>query len=134
MSLVTICKSFDFDAAHFLPNVPDGHKCKRLHGHTYRVEIRCEGHPTSVEGWFMDYADIAAAWAAVHGMIDHRCLNEVPGLENPTTEVLIAWMLKALNGDQRVAPFLTSIRIYESATTWCELTQQGLNHSGTGSP
>lgn len=120
MSVVTICKSFDFDAAHHLPRVPEGHKCKRMHGHTYRVDVMLEGDPTPMDGWFVDYADIAIAWAGIHAMIDHCVLNDVPGLENPTTEVLAAWILRQLSSAQAVAPFLVAVRVHESSSTWCE--------------
>ena len=117
--IVRICKQFDFDAAHWLPHVCAGHKCGRLHGHTYRVDVILEGKPTDHEGWFLDYADITAAWTPIHGALDHRCLNEVTGLENPTTEVLTPWILRALNTGP-LAPFLVGVRVYESSTTWCE--------------
>lgn len=117
MSHVTISKTFDFDAAHWLPKVPEGHKCKRLHGHTYRVEIRLTG-PLDERGMVVDYAEIAEAWQPLHDALDHRCLNEVPGLENPTTEVLVAWLLNRLRGHWPV--FLLAVRVYESSTTYCE--------------
>ena len=115
--MIKISKKFDFDAAHWLPNVEDGHKCKRMHGHTYVVEIICEG-PLDERGMVLDYAEIAAAWAPLHGMLDHRVLNEVIGLENPTTEVLAPWIFGNL---KRKLP-LQAVRVYESSTTWCEVT------------
>ena len=115
---VRISKTFDFDAAHRLPFVADGHKCKRMHGHTYRVEVMLEGEPDE-RGMVVDYAEIATAWAPIHDAIDHRTLNEVPGLENPTTECLAPWVLERffLSLPQTVA-----VRVYESATTWCEVS------------
>jgi len=118
---VRISKTFDFDAAHRLPNVPAGHKCGHLHGHTYRVDVMLEGEPTAADGWFIDYADIAAAWERVHREVDHRYLNDIPGLENPTTEVLAPWIMKMLDMDARVAPFLVAVRVHESSSTWCEV-------------
>jgi 6-pyruvoyltetrahydropterin/6-carboxytetrahydropterin synthase len=117
--MVTLGKTFDFDAAHHLPNVPDGHKCKRMHGHTYRVELMVSGKPDE-RGMVCDYAEIAAAWASLHDLLDHRTLNDVPGLENPTTEILTPFILRHL---QRTAPTLPwcRVRVYESATTWCEV-------------
>jgi 6-pyruvoyltetrahydropterin/6-carboxytetrahydropterin synthase len=115
--VVTISKKFDFDAAHWLPNVPDGHKCKRLHGHTYEVEVRCRGEVASDSGWFIDYQVIANAWATVHDMVDHRCLNDIGGLENPTTEVLAPWIAGII---KPLLPEMVSVRVYESSTTWCE--------------
>lgn len=115
---VTIAKEFDFDAAHFLPLVPDGHKCKRLHGHTYRVEVRVHG-PLDKRGMVCDYAEIAAAWQPIHDMLDHQCLNDIPGLENPTTEHLAPYILDCLRASGLQA---TAVRVYESTTTWCEAT------------
>jgi len=111
---------FDFDAAHWLPHVPEGHKCGRMHGHTYRVELILSGEVDPARGWFVDYADIADAWAAVDGILDHRCLNHVEGLENPTTENLAPWILRQL---AQSLPHLCRVKVYESATTWCEVTR-----------
>ena len=115
---VTIAKSFDFDAAHFLTGVPPEHKCARMHGHTYRVELVLEGEPDA-RGMVCDYAEIAVVWESIHRLLDHRVLNEVPGLENPTTEVLAPWILVML---ARAAPHLpwVRVRVYESSSTWCE--------------
>jgi 6-pyruvoyltetrahydropterin/6-carboxytetrahydropterin synthase len=87
-----IFKEFTFEAAHHLPNVPDGHKCGRLHGHSYRVEIRVMGRVDEEAGWVMDFAEIKAAWAPLHDLLDHRYLNEVDGLDNPTSENLARWI------------------------------------------
>lgn len=116
--MVTICKQFNFDAAHFLPNVEDGHKCKRLHGHTYRVDVICRG-PIDARGMVCDYAEIAAAWMQIDMLLDHRLLNDVPGLENPTTEVLSPWILAEIRKWSRDLPII-GVRVYESSTTWCE--------------
>ena len=115
-----IAKSFDFDAAHFLPNVPDGHKCKRLHGHTYQVEVICEGEPDE-RGMVVDYADLARAWLPIHAVVDHRALNEVPGLENPTSEVLALWLLDRFVS---AVPETVAVRVYESSSTWCEAARR----------
>lgn len=114
--MVTISKTFDFDAAHFLPKVVPGHKCARLHGHTYRVEIRCEGE-LDERGMVCDYAEIEQAWMPLHEALDHRLLNEVPGLENPTTEVLAPWILRRMESSGLP---VCAVRVYESSTTWCE--------------
>lgn len=113
---VTISKKFDFDAAHFLPSVHDGHKCKRMHGHTYVVEIICAGEIDD-RGMVLDYAEIAAAWAPLHALLDHRVLNEIFDLENPTTEILAPYILNRL---EPVLYQLVAVRVYESSTTWCE--------------
>src|SRR5512133_3287722 len=86
-----IYKDFHFDAAHHLPHVPPGHKCGRLHGHTYLLRVWCSG-PVDHRGFIVDYAEIAAAVEPVLERLDHRNLNEVQGLSNPTTEVLVAWV------------------------------------------
>lgn len=123
--VLVIAKTFDFDAAHWLPQVPEDHKCRRMHGHTYRVEVRVRGGVRS-DGFVCDYADIAAAWQPIHDALDHRLLNEIPGLENPTTEVLVVWIAERLKAafpektlNQRV---IWGVRVYESTTTWVEWT------------
>lgn len=97
--MIRISRKFTIQAAHFLPDVSDGHKCKRLHGHTYEIEVTYEGEPDE-RGWFADFADIDAHWAAVHDLLDHRCLNDF--MRNPTTEnlcekiaVMMEWPTKA---------------------------------------
>jgi 6-pyruvoyltetrahydropterin/6-carboxytetrahydropterin synthase len=114
---ITICKSFTFDSAHWLPHVPVDHKCHRMHGHTYRVELIAQG-PLDARGMVLDYAELAEAWAPLHDALDHRLLNEIVGLENPTTEVLAPWIY-----DRIVArcSLVTGVRVYESSTTWCEI-------------
>lgn len=113
-----ICKSFTFDAAHWLPMVADGHKCKRMHGHTYRVEIVCAGD-LDRRGMVVDYEEIAKAWLPLMNELDHRVLNEILGLENPTTEILSRFIYLLVKCD---LPSLSLIRVYESSTTWCEYT------------
>src|SRR3954447_10278546 len=87
-----IFREFGFEAAHRLPNVPEGHKCARLHGHSFRVELAIEGPVNPQTGWFMDFGELYALWAPLHEVLDHHYLNEVPGLENPTSEVLSRWI------------------------------------------
>lgn len=134
---VTIAKEFDFDAAHFLPKVEDGHKCKRMHGHTYRVQVLLRGD-VGADGMVVDYARVAQQWQHIHDALDHRTLNDVPGLDNPTTEVLAPWILQHLT-DPRAASVLRgelpdfwnyavadkviAVRVFESSTTWCEATR-----------
>jgi 6-pyruvoyltetrahydropterin/6-carboxytetrahydropterin synthase len=103
--LIRIAKTFTFDAAHFLPKVPDGHKCKRMHGHTYRVEVICGGRPGD-DGMILDYQVLADAWARVHELLDHRVLNDIPGLENPTTELQTKWPPRSadVRGPERRTP------------------------------
>jgi len=116
---VTIAKQFTFDAAHHLPTVPIDHKCHRMHGHTYRVEIVFTGE-IMASGFCddIDYADIEVVWNRIHAMVDHRVLNDIPGLEVPSTEILVWWIAQQwLRMSYRLP---SSIRIQESSTTWCE--------------
>lgn len=122
---VTISKSFTFDAAHFVPCFPEGHKCRGMHGHTYEVEFILTGETSS--GLLVDYQDIADLWHPIAALVDHKVLNEVPGLENPTTENLVAWLFEWVVDDKRpqmrvVRAALSKIRVHESSTTWCEIS------------
>jgi 6-pyruvoyltetrahydropterin/6-carboxytetrahydropterin synthase len=90
--MIEIFSEFRFEAAHRLPNVPEAHKCFRLHGHSYRVTLWVGGEPDARTGWVMDFAAIAAAFAPLFDELDHAYLNELPGLENPTTERLATWI------------------------------------------
>jgi 6-pyruvoyltetrahydropterin/6-carboxytetrahydropterin synthase len=119
---VRIAKRFTFDAAHWLPFVPDGHKCGRKHGHTYTAEIICGG-PVGQDGMVIDYAVIADKWRTLHEQLDHRMLNEVRGLENPTTEVLAPWIFERLKASGLP---VVQVRVYESSTTWCETEEIAL--------
>lgn len=94
-----IFREFTFEAAHRLPNVPEGHKCARLHGHSYRIEVRVEGEVGDRSGWVIDFADISAAFKPLHAVLDHNYLNEVPGLDNPTSENLAKWIWDRLMPD-----------------------------------
>ncbi len=109
-------KEFTFEAAHLLPFVAAGHKCGRLHGHSYRVVIRVEGEVDPHAGWVVDFAEIARAWEPVHELVDHRYLNEVDGLENPTSEVLACWIWDHL---QSGLPGLDAVEIHETCTSGC---------------
>lgn len=115
--IVTISKKFDFDAAHRLTTLPEDHKCHRLHGHTYEVEVILRGKPDE-HGFVIDYAEIAKAWQPVNDLLDHRYLNEIEGLEKPSTEVLAPFIARRL---LPTLPLLHAIRVYESSTTWCEV-------------
>lgn len=95
----TIFREYTFEAAHRLPNVPDGHKCGVMHGHSYRVRLELRGEVDSRAGWFCDWGD-ADHWfeIRIHNFVDHHPLNIIPGLENPTCENLAAWIWKNLTG------------------------------------
>ncbi len=92
MTAMSVFREFGFEAAHRLPNVPDGHKCARLHGHSFRVEVHVTAPVDPELGWVVDFADIKEAFAPLHEALDHRYLNEVEGLENPTSENLAVWI------------------------------------------
>lgn len=94
MSRTTVVVRDSFDSAHFLPKVPDGHKCARMHGHTYRIKIAVSGPVDPVSGWVIDYADVKAEWCHLKGNIDHCSLNDV--LENPTCENIAQWIADRL--------------------------------------
>ena len=111
-----IHKEFTFEAAHLLPNVPAGHKCGRLHGHSFRVEVHVAGplHPNL--GWVMDYADIKQIVKPVIARLDHYYLNDIPGLDNPTSEVIARWLWQQL---KPLLPELCRIVIKETCTSGC---------------
>lgn len=110
---IDIFKVFIIEAAHLLPNVPDGHKCARLHGHSFRVEIHLRGEPDAKLGWVMDFAEVKAAFAPIHDALDHRYLNDVQGLENPTSERLAAWIWEHLRPS---LPLLHEVVVHETCT------------------
>ena len=89
-------KDFRFEAAHLLPKVPQGHKCARLHGHSYQVRITIEGEVNPETGWIMDFDVIKQAFEPLLEQLDHHYLNEVSGLENPTSEHLAHWIWERL--------------------------------------
>jgi 6-pyruvoyltetrahydropterin/6-carboxytetrahydropterin synthase len=91
-----IFKEVSFEAAHRLPNVPPGHRCHNLHGHNYKVRIECDGPLDARLGWVCDFADVDRAMAPILKDVDHRYLNEIAGLENPTSEVIALWILHRL--------------------------------------
>jgi 6-pyruvoyltetrahydropterin/6-carboxytetrahydropterin synthase len=111
-----IYKEFRFEAAHRLPHVPEGHKCRRLHGHSFRVELHAQGPLREPEGWVMDFADLTRAFQPVHALVDHQYLNEVPGLENPTSENLARWIWQKVKPS---VPELHRVVIRETCTAGC---------------
>lgn len=112
-----IFKEFDFEAAHRLPNVPAGHKCSRLHGHSFRVTLHVQGDVDPHSGWVMDFADIKTAFGPILARLDHYYLNEIPGLENPTSENIARWIWSEL---KPVLPALSRVSIRETCTSGCE--------------
>jgi 6-pyruvoyltetrahydropterin/6-carboxytetrahydropterin synthase len=111
-----IFKEFGFEAAHRLPNVPEGHKCRRLHGHSYRVELHVRGPLQPGTDWICDFNDLRMAWAPLHEVLDHNYLNEVEGLANPTSEVLARWIWRKLK--ERL-PQLCRVVVRETCTSGC---------------
>jgi 6-pyruvoyltetrahydropterin/6-carboxytetrahydropterin synthase len=109
-------KDFRFEAAHRLPNVPEGHKCARLHGHSFLVRLTISGDVDPHTGWLMDFDDIKNAFAPLLDQLDHYYLNDVPGLENPTSEILAKWMWDRLKPN---LPELASVEIRETCTVGC---------------
>ncbi|MDY7231530.1 6-carboxytetrahydropterin synthase QueD [Hyalangium rubrum] len=111
-----IFKTFTFEAAHRLPFTPEGHKCRRLHGHSFTVEIHIRGEVDPKAGWIRDFADLKAAFQPLYEILDHHFLNEVPGLENPTSENLSRWIW------QRLKPNLAElcrVVVRETCTSGC---------------
>ena len=111
-----IFKTFVIEAAHRLPNVPAGHKCARLHGHSFRIDIHVSGELGENSGWVLDFADIKAAFKPVYERLDHHYLNEIPGLENPTSERLAIWIWNEL---KPALPSLSRIVLHETCTSGC---------------
>jgi 6-pyruvoyltetrahydropterin/6-carboxytetrahydropterin synthase len=114
---VTLTKSFRFEAAHWLPTFPEGHKCHRMHGHSFRFDVVVAGEVPPDRGYLVDYGQIQEAAAPIVDELDHRLLNEIPGLENPTAEVLTRWIYDRLRPR---LPLLAAIRVYETCTTEAE--------------
>ena len=116
MVTVEIFKEFTFEAAHRLPNVPPGHKCARLHGHSFNVSVHIVGPVADDEGWVRDFADLTCAMRPVLDELDHYYLNEVAGLENPTSEVLARWIWDRVHP---ALPELSHIVVRETCTSGC---------------
>ena len=111
-----IYKQFTFEAAHRLPNVPPGHKCARLHGHSFEVTVHVRGPLSAHEGWVMDFADLKASVKPVIEELDHYYLNDITGLENTTSEVIARWIWR------RLAPALSGLSqivVRETCTSGC---------------
>ncbi|MFT4198249.1 MAG: 6-carboxytetrahydropterin synthase QueD [Pseudoxanthomonas sp.] len=108
-----IFKVFSIEAAHRLPHVPAGHKCARLHGHSFRIEVHVSGPIDPHTGWVLDYADIKAAFQPLFEQLDHHYLNDVPGLDNPTSERIAAWVWERL---APALPGLSEVVVHETCT------------------
>jgi 6-pyruvoyltetrahydropterin/6-carboxytetrahydropterin synthase len=114
-----IFKVFTVEAAHRLPHVPDGHKCARLHGHSFRIELHLSGLVDPHAGWVMDFADVKAAFQPIYDRLDHHYLNDIPGLDNPTSEQLAKWIW---DQTKPVLPLLSAIVVHETCTSGCRYT------------
>ena len=114
---IVLTRTFQIEAAHRLPFLPKGHKCERMHGHSFCVEVRVEGECDPKLGWLMDYAEIKGVFEPLFQQLDHRCLNEVAGLENPTSEMLAKWIWERL---KPVLPLLAAVAVAETCTARAE--------------
>jgi 6-pyruvoyltetrahydropterin/6-carboxytetrahydropterin synthase len=113
---VELIKEYRFEAAHKLPNVPEGHKCQRLHGHSFKFEIHVNGPVDPHSGWFIDFGVLDEVVLPLVAQLDHYYLNDVPGLENPTSEVCTKWLFDRIKAG---IPSLTAITFYETCDARC---------------
>jgi len=114
---VRLTKTFRFEAAHRLPTFPEGHSCRRLHGHSYTVGVVVAGEVDEAAGYLIDYGDIKEACEPIRRQLDHSYLNEIEGLENPTSEMLARWIWERL---QPQLPQLATVIVEETCTSRCE--------------
>ena len=119
--VVELSHKFSFDSAHSLPNVPEDHKCRRLHGHTFHVEVLVQGTVGETSGWVMDYGQLKEVVRPVIALLDHRHLNEIDGLENPTSEHIAMWIWKRITDG---LPGLSCVSIHETCNTGCHYRGQ----------
>jgi 6-pyruvoyltetrahydropterin/6-carboxytetrahydropterin synthase len=111
-----VFRVFQIEAAHWLPNVPDGHKCARMHGHSFKIEVHVRGEVGEHSGWVMDFAELKQVFQPLFEQLDHRCLNDIEGLENPTSENLARWVWHRLNPE---LPGLCKVVAQETCTAGC---------------
>ena len=109
-----IFKQFTFDSAHFLPNVPDGHKCKNIHGHTYKLTVFFEAPLDDNLGWVSDFAEIKSIIKPIIEIVDHKLINDIDGLKNPTCEILAIWFWDNI---KPLLPALSKIELHETPTS-----------------
>ena len=111
-----IFRRFQVEAAHFLPHVPPGHKCRRMHGHSFLIEVHVSGERGADTGWVMDFADLKKAFQPIYDQLDHHLLNEIEGLEKPTSENLAAWIWERL---KPAVPGLSRVVVQETCNAGC---------------
>ena len=114
---VRLVREFGFEAAHRLPRAPEGHKCTRLHGHSFRVQLVCEGEIDPDTGWLVDFGEIKRVFEPLLQRLDHHYLNEIEGLENPTAENIARWIWDRIKPE---LPVLTQVNLAETCTARCE--------------
>lgn len=112
-----ITQAFTFEAAHRLPNVPTTHRCSRMHGHSYRVELTLQGAVDPHSGFVVDFFDVEAAFGPLLERLDHHCLNEIEGLENPTAENIAIWIWDRV---KPILPPISAVKVYETPYCWAE--------------
>ncbi|MDD4888594.1 MAG: 6-carboxytetrahydropterin synthase QueD [Phycisphaerae bacterium] len=115
--IATITKSFCFEAAHWLPQVPPEHKCRKMHGHSYRVSLALTGPVDPATGWVMDFGQVAAASDPLRAKLDHATLNDLPGLQNPTSENIARWIWDRV---KPALPLLSAVIVEENPSNRCE--------------
>jgi 6-pyruvoyltetrahydropterin/6-carboxytetrahydropterin synthase len=111
-----VFRVFQIEAAHRLPHVPAGHKCARIHGHSFRIEIHVSGSVGEHSGWVMDFADLRSAFQPLFDRLDHHYLNDIEGLENPTSENLARWIWQRLKSE---LPGLSKVTVQETCNAGC---------------
>ncbi len=119
---VELTRSFTFEAAHLLPTFPANHKCRRLHGHSFHIEVRVAGEVDEARGYLVDFGAVAEACEPVRRQLDHYYLNEIAGLENPTAENLSRWIWQRLKPN---LPLLSAVVVRETCTSGCEYGGEG---------
>lgn len=113
----SLTKTFRFEAAHWLPCFPEGHKCRRMHGHSFKLDVIVQGDVDPAKGYLIDFGDIKKVFAPLEEQLDHHLLNEIDGLENPTSEVLAKWVYDQIKPQ---LPLLAAVRVYETCTSEVE--------------
>ncbi len=114
---VRLIKEFRFEAAHRLTRVAQEHRCGRLHGHSYRVELTLEGPLDEQVGWLIDFGEIDRVWKPLRERLDHAVLNDLDGLDNPTCENLTRWLWDRVKPH---LPMLTRVTVWETQDARCE--------------